>query len=234
MFQSKAGTAVLVFLIAGVAAPVVTPFAQTASTTEAPMQADDDPGGIRQVIRWAQAGLAEMDAAIGVLEENVKTLSGEIRSEAQEELRSLQATRDAYKDEIDRAATSTAAQVQQDTERFKRELSESWDEFEEDVNDYFEEVSANAETRRAVFEAQFAAQQQAFKEQIDELNQSAQTATGEIKARIEERANELKIAAAESGEQLRRLGQATDAAWKQMEQGLRKARDTFRQTLEAE
>lgn len=220
--------ALLLLTLAGACiVPQITRAGQTA-TDVISVQTDVEPGGAHRVIRWAEAELAEMDATITTLDEDTLKLQGEARTRADAVLAKLRATRDAYRVKLQQAAAAGEEKTKGEVERLHQTFKGDWTAFEADIEEYYDTVDADFQTRRAVFIARANAQRAAFERRIDELRQSAADATTEAKAKTAAEISALEASLQRSREKIDRLGEATDAAWTQFLKGLDDARETFR------
>ncbi|WP_172122973.1 MULTISPECIES: hypothetical protein [unclassified Devosia] len=232
MLTSKASAALLVTVLAGsltLSPLVVGQDNATPATTQA---APEEPGGARRAIRWAQAHLQEMDAAITVLEQNTEQLAGDARTKAEAELDKLRAVREEYQRSLEEALATTDARTREETERLGSALATHWDDFETDLAAYYDAAKADHELRRAVFIARAEAQEAAFRQEIEDLDHSVANAAAGAKTGLDARKAALEARLQESREQLDRLGAATDASWQQFVDGLHNARTAFQAEFE--
>lgn len=227
-------TALVMLALSGLIALPQTAFAGQTATSVISGQTEAEPGGVHRAIRWAETELEEMDASITALEADSRRLQGEARTRADAALERLRATRDAYRAELQETAANAKERTVGEVERLREKLEADWNTFETGIENYYDAVDADVETRKAVFRARAEAQRAAFERRIEELNASAADASEEVKAAIARRKAALEESLRHGRAELDRLGEATGSAWAEFVKGLHDARSAFRETYDDE
>ena len=209
------------------------PSATPAPAESSPASSDDvRPGAARRAVEWAQVQLQEMDAAIAEMEDEARDLQGDAKAKADEALDKLRETRDSFQQSVDEMGSRAAQWTSEQTARWENDIRNGWLAFETGTQEYFDAVGADLDLRREVFEARLDAQEEAFEREIDQLGRSARNAAAGARSEIEKRQGELRDWLKRDRERLENLGEATDAGWQTMVQGLGDAREAFQQKLE--
>ncbi|MBB3810369.1 hypothetical protein [Pseudochelatococcus contaminans] len=192
--------------------PVPAVFAQDSASQAQPVS-QDDPSVARQALEWSRGRLAEIDAAIGVIEQDAARLQGDAKAKAEAALKTLRETRDTYRSKADEAAKNAKAWTDKQVAEAQKSLEESWTAVQTARDEYLDAIKADLATRRAVLEAEIDAQQKAWQKSLEELKARSKTIAADQRAAIDARIAALNAQVNEAKARLGRLQDASAEAW---------------------
>lgn len=185
---------------------------------------------LRQSFDWSQARLAELDAAIAVLEQDLAKRKGDAHAKAATALQELKAKRDAYQAEAAEAAAQARSRSEQELAQARRSLDASWTKAQETKDHYLVVAKTDLATRQELLQAEFDAREKAWKEAIDGLRADAARLSGEQRAAIEPQIEELKASIGKEKSRAARLRDASAQAWTSAKQSYAEAQQNFAKT----
>lgn len=221
-----AGLALLI--LPGIAAafpPAVFPPARPAALLL--VQAPPDQGGANPTVAWAQARLSEIDAAITTLDVATRTLTSEARKQADDVLRKLRASRDAFATTIEGLASDARQRTEAEVAQARAALDAKWGEFERDLDAYLATSTTAASLRTAVLQARDRAEELYWQQAIAALKTAETTVAAERRSAIDQAIAALQSYADAAHARLAKLQQAGSDAWTAMQTGLADARRAF-------
>ncbi|MBR1040718.1 hypothetical protein JQ593_18105 [Bradyrhizobium viridifuturi] len=186
--------------------------AQDATMQSQPV-AQDSPSLARQAVEWSQDRLAELDAALAVLEKKTAELQGEARTRAEHALKTLRERRDAYRSQAEGAAANARTWTDAQVAAARKSLDDNWAAFQAAQDEYLEATKADLATRRAVLAAELEARQKAWRKSIDDLRVQASKLAADQKAAINARIESLNAQIDEVKARVERLQDASAEAW---------------------
>ena len=186
-----------------------------AQNRTAPSAATDEAerSAARQAILWSQDRLAELDAAITVLERDAARRESAARERALAALADLRAAREAYRVKAEEALAGARAWSEAQAADANRSLDESWTTAQDKVAAYLDAVQADLATRRTVLEAEFEARRRTWQKSIDELRAEASRLSVEQRAMLQARIEAFR---AQVDEARARVARVQETSWAAM------------------
>ncbi len=189
-----------------------------------------DPTGAHAAIAQAQERLAEIDATITVLQEDVDKLDGAAKQRAEAAVAALKAIRDTYRKEIDGVVAQGRQMTTAQLSAVRSALTAPWTQFEQALDQDVSLLQLDVAQRKALVEARIRAEQAYWQSVIADLKTAATSLTAEQRAAIDARIGAVTARAEAAQIRLTRLSHAGQTAWSALKQGFVNSRQVFDDT----
>lgn len=174
---------------------------------------------------WANARLAEINAAIATLEESAKGLTAEARKQADDTLQTLRANRDAFSARLSTVAADATTATEAQVAETRAALEASWTKFEADLESYVS--SSGLALRNAVLQAREKAEEQYWQKAIAALKSAEEAIAADKRPAIDAAIASLQSYVDAAKAKLARLQKAGNDAWAALQDSLADARRAF-------
>jgi hypothetical protein len=222
---------IIIFSILAQSTLIFVPPAIAQQSSERPaVGGEKNPSLARETIAWSQDRLAELDAAIAVLEKDAAKRNGEARAKAEAVLKELHGKRDAYRLQSEQAAANAKAWTDAQAAGAHKSLDKSWNESQAEVAKYLDSTKADLATRREVLDAELKVRQDSWRKSINELRDDAGKLNDQERAAAEARIDKLNAQIDELNTKMGRLQGASRESWNAVSKNYAQAQQLFSNT----
>jgi hypothetical protein len=174
-------------------------------------------------LNWAKQRIDEMDATLASLETKASQVKADSKIKADQLIADMKKRRDEFQAEVEAATQAGDAALQ----AAKAQLELQWNDFEAQVQAFFETAGKQIEQQQATFREVAAAQAKAWRAATDELQAEAIKAAAARRAAIEVAIQQMKADGTEAEARLQKLGQAGSESWAALSGALAESRKAF-------
>lgn len=174
---------------------------------------------------WANARLAEINAAIATLEEQTRGLTAEARKQADDTLQTLRANRDAFNAKLATVAADSTKATEAQLAETRASLEASWTKFEADLESYLS--TSGLALRNAVLQAREKAEELYWQKAIATLKSAEDAIAAEKRPAIDAAIAALQSYVDAAKAKLAKLQKAGNDAWAALQDSLADARRAF-------